>query len=233
MPDEKTDAPILPKDFDIKRLPADMLDGLSADQINYIQVQESRKGNPAIFDCVQAALKGKEDEVIGGLAKFPPVFISPEITLLPSMKVSFRSLFDRQVDDAMAMTKKHMSGDISDLQATTFMAKAFLAHGIENLNGQPFGDIVLSTEAVNMLVAGGKDGDEALMFFREKRMRALSMYPERVIALLVNAHQAFQQFYDGVVNLRGSPEEITAKVKKMAESVGKSTGPQVAGQNPT
>lgn len=220
----------LPENFDVKVLTKEFLDAMTDNQANYVRNMVMRRKNMAIYEKVMEAMKGQEQKIIEGLARFPPVYISPDIEILTSVKVSFRSLITMQNDDAVEAANEYSrSKSPSEFQLATYLNRAFLAHGLERFNGDFLAQkgltIDLGVEQDSMVTMLGA--------FRVARMNALNMMSPSLVQVLIDANQAFQEFYDGVVSLRGSPQEIEAKVKRLVDGVGKSTGPHTAGQKQT
>lgn len=220
----------IPLDFDVKALTSDFLDGLTDNQANYVRNMVMRRKNTAIYDKVMLVMKGKEQDIIEGLSHFPPVYVSPEIEIMSSIKVKFRNLITLQNDDAMDAANNYAKAKSpTEFQLATFLNRAFLAHAVETYNGE-----YLAGKNLNV----AKDADEESLVrmlgeYRKARMSHLNLMPPSVVQVLVDANQVFQEFYDGVVSLRGTPEEIQTKLQRIADGVGKSTGPHTAGQKQT
>ena len=221
-----------PEPIDVSLLGVDELNQLSDEQVQYVRNQALIKRNPKVAAAVTQALEGKDQEIIAGLAREPFCYVTPEIEVLPGLKVSFRSLYTFQTRDVTERTAQFMRNSKSnEMSGAQYMNQLFLAHGLETINGEPVGmaqmpEGVWKMDAEKIKVACNE--------FMTKRMSALDMRPQSLITVLVTANQVFQELYDDVVNLRGSNKrEIEAKAEKLVGAVGKSTGPQVAGQKPT
>ncbi len=217
---------------DVQALSPMDLDKLSDEQVQYVRDQAMRKRNPRITAIVQEALKDKSDEIIAGLSREPYAYITPEIELMPGLKIRFRSLYTFQTRDVSERTAEFIKKTrATEMLAAQYMNQLFLVHGIETINGEPLGLVQLPEGVWNF------EGDKiavAMDGFVPKRMRALDARPQSLVSAFVTANQVFQELYDDVVNLRGSNKaEIEAKAEKLVAAVGKSTGPQVAGQKPT
>lgn len=220
------------KKIDVSLLTSADLDELSEEQAQYVREQSMRKRNPRITDIVREALKDKESDIIAGLAREPFAYVTPEIELMAGLKVKFRSLYTFQTRDVSERTAEFIRAKrATEMVAAQYMNQLFLVHGIESINSEPLGLVQLPESVWNF------EGDKiatAMNEFVPKRMRALDARPQSLVSALVTANQVFQELYDDVVNLRGANKrEIEAKAEKLVAAVGKSTGPQVAGQKPT
>lgn len=227
--DENTGAP---KGFDVRLLLGAGLDALSDEQVQYVRDQAMRRRNPRISEIMHKALDEQAADIISGLARAPFAYVTPEIELMTGLKVKFRSLYTFQTRDVSERTAEFMrSKRASELMSAQYMNQLFLVHGIESINSEPLGNVQLPEEVWNF---EGDKIEKAMNEFVPKRMRALDARPQSLVSALVTANQVFQELYDDVVNLRGTnTRELTDKAEKIVAAVGKSMGPQVAGQKPT
>lgn len=206
------------------------LDKLSPEQVQYVRNQSMRKRNPKIYDKVMGTLKGLNAQVVESLSRAPFVFITPEIEI-NGVKVKFRSLWSAQTDDVLLATQKFIaSKSATDLVANEHMGKLFLAHGVEHFNGEPPAMSALQDFSWKL---EDEAMAKALTEFRNTRMRWLASMPQSLVGVLISANQVFQEFYDDVVNLRSDDGKSGERAQNLVEAVGKSTGPQVAGQSQT
>lgn len=218
--------------IDIKSLGTKELDELTEEQVQYVRNQAMIRRNPKIVNAVTSALNGKEQDIIAGLAREPFAYITPEIEIITGLKVRFRSLYTFQTRDVSERTSEFMRvKKASELLAGQYMNQLFLVHGLESINGEPIGMAQLPE---NVWQLEGDKVKKACDEFVMKRMSSLDMRPQSLISALVTANQVFQEIYDDVVNLRSNDKEkIESRAERLVAGVGKSTGPQVAGQKPT
>lgn len=218
-------------DVDVRALTPRDLDQLTDEQANYVRNQALLRRNPEITRIVNAAMTGQEQDVVASLSRSPFAYLSPEMEV-SGVKVRFRSLYKFQTRDVNERTQKYMDKKRpSDFLVAEFMNQMFLVHAIETLNGEPLGSAQLGE---GLIEADDEQREKALDAFVAKRMRALDVRPQSLISALVSANQVFQERFDDVVCLRGSsPDAIRERAEKIVAAVGKSTGPQVAGQKPT
>lgn len=224
----------LPRDLDVSRMTSDLLDKLSTEQVSYVQNMAMRRRNPEISRRVTAALAGQEPQVIASLGKWPPVYVSPEIELIMGVTVTFRSLLTVQSEDATEATQAFIREKRpSDMLAAQYMSQMFLCHGLQTFNGSPFANRQLGDDIASLMANAPDKAREALASMRATRNNHLAMMPASLVSALIAANEVFQGFYDGIVNLRGTPEEVESKTKRLVAAVGNSIGPRVAGQKPT
>jgi hypothetical protein len=215
--------------IDVKELGEDMLRELSDEQIAFVRNLSLERRSPKIHKAVNEALKGKEADVFQALTIRPYAFLSPEIDLMPGLKVQFRSLYGDQQDDVYEASQTYIREKrASELMATSYVSRLFLAYGLERVNGEPFG--TRSTNGETIITLDAIKRVEHLRMIRDSRMSALGMYPQNIVSMLADAHQIFQEFIDRTVRQDGS---VMDSAKKIVDSVGNSTGPQLAGQKQT
>ncbi len=222
--------------IDVRSLDEKQLDQLSDEQVAYVQDLALRRQNPKLHARVKEAIKDKDKEIFQALSSAPFVYIGPEIEIIPGFKMSLRTLYSSQQDDAMEASTEFIrqarsKGGNSDLVNTVHMSKCFLAHAIETLNGLPFGGVQLQRTFFDVAMSQPAEAMKVLVDLRTKRMQAIAMIPQHVLQMAIEANQIFQATLDGVTRI-GNAETADTDAKRIVEAVGNSTGPQVAGQKP-
>lgn len=218
--------------IDVQMLSTTDLDKLSNEQVRYVHDAYLRRTNPRISDIVRGALKNEKEAIITGLSRPPFTYVTPEIELLAGLKVKFKSLFSFQTDDVTMRVQDFMrTKKATEMLGAQHMNKLFLAHGIDSINGEPLGGVMLAGDIWKS--PNSESVSKAVDSFVVKRMTELDCMPQSLVSALISANQVFQGFYDDIVNLRGDYDTVLDRAEGIVESVGKSTGPQLAGQKPT
>lgn len=215
--------------MEVKELGEEKLRELSDDQVAFVRNLSLERRSPKIHKAVNDALKGKESDVFQALTSKPYAFLSPEIDLMPGLKVQFRSLYGDQQDDVYEASQAYIREKrASELMATSYVSRLFLAYGLERVNGEPFG--TRSTNGETIISLDPIKRVEHLRMIRDARTAALGMLSQNIVSMLADAHQIFQEFIDKTVRRDGA---VMESAKKIVDSVGNSTGPQLAGQKQT
>lgn len=218
-------------------LTADDIDELSEDKLEYAYLVYMKKSTGAVGEAVNAAMEGEDENIIKAMARPIPVYVSPQIRLIGDVTVQFRNVLSVQMDDVNSCVSEKIRnerGSVTNEDVAVYTQKLLLCHCVETYCGKPFGGQRLSDEFFDGFIASSKDAVETLKEFRNKRLSSLKLMDNSIVVVLSKAMRAFLSRYDAVLNLSSlSPEKAREKVKKIDETVKKSTGPLVVGQKPT
>lgn len=220
---------------DVPSLTDEELRKLTEKQIQFVLGMNVEKSNPDVVRRVFDALKGKQQAIMEAMISEPYVYISPAIEILPGFSVVFKTIYDFQQDDIWETAASAQDSSKANITASAFLAKMFIVHGIHSINGSPPGGRSIDSKFVKLLETAPKEGKEILENFRQARLADYSKRPPAILNVLHVAYSAFQRKVDDAINFRstGDDEVDASRAKEIAEAVGKSTGPERAGQPQT
>ena len=219
------------KPIDVLKLGRSELESLSSEQVAYVIGISLRRQSPRIFDAVKAALKGKENDVIRAMISAGYKYISPEIEIMPGLKVSFQTMYELQLSDVYETTATASRTAKSQNIAPAMMSKLFLCYSIHRLNGDYLGQTEFGSTFFEAMEQDIVSAEKTMIAAREKRMHAISRMSPTIITALAAAQQSFQHFVDGVVDYRPTGDIVadTERAQALVGEVGKSQGPDRAG----
>ena len=213
------------------------LNELNDNQVEYVAGLMPERLNKRIAVLVKEVmpLEKTRDAILSSMLSVTPIYISPEITILPGLKVRYQTLLDYQQEDIFEESARARSSTLAQVNQATTMSKLFVAHSIHTINESPLANVVVGKALVDMLSADPAKGVETMVGLRTKRMRELATKPPLVIQALYAGYVQFQSIVDAAVHFEssGDPEKDAARITDIVGAVGKSQGPERAGLAPT
>lgn len=231
------------EEFDINSLTRDQirslsnaqLDELSDDQFSYISFKSATRKSEALASKIAKAMEGQTPAIIEAMISEPFLYVGPEIEIIPGLKVVFQTMYDVQTSDIWEQSAIFEETSRSNFNTQANIVKLFLAHAVRTINGKPLGDVVIGKDFFLSMKAAPAEAKKAMVVGRDRRMEDLGRRPQSLLQMIHQAHTIFGAHIDAAVHFSpsGDKDVDTKRIAEIADAVGKSTGPERAGQKQT
>jgi len=231
------------EEFDIKSLKKEQLrllskeqlDELSDDQYQYISFKSATRKSENLSAAIAKAMADQTMAIIEAMISEPFLYIGPEIEVIPGLKVVFQTMYDVQTSDIWEQSAIFEESSKSNFNTQSNVVKLFLAHAVRSINGKPLGDVLIGKDFFLSMKSSPSEAKKTMVVARDRRMEDLGRRPQALLQMIHQAHTIFGAHVDAAVHFSPSGDkDVDAKrIAEIADAVGKSTGPERAGQKQT